>query len=132
VNRRGFITLLGGALATPSPLWPRASRAQQPKMLRVGFSGILPQGAPHYVAFERRMAAVSSIDVPVMFPPGRARVATCPRPTGSAWTANTMGMVVVACLAASTNVDDGAKITSTFMRTCRGVILTPKGRTAHE
>jgi ABC-type sugar transport system substrate-binding protein len=56
VNRRGFITLLGGALATPSLLWPRASRAQQPKMLRVGFSGILPQGALHYVAFERRMA----------------------------------------------------------------------------
>jgi putative ABC transport system substrate-binding protein len=56
VNRREFITLLGGAVATPSLLWPRASRAQQPKMLRVGFSGILPQGAPHYVAFEHRMA----------------------------------------------------------------------------
>src|SRR5262249_33302245 len=60
---------------------------------------------------------VSSIDVPVTFPPGRARAATCPRPTGAAWTANTMGIVVVACLAASTNVDDGAKITSTCMRT---------------
>jgi putative tryptophan/tyrosine transport system substrate-binding protein len=56
LKRREFISLLGGALATPSLLWPRASCAQQPKMLRVGFSGILPQGAPHYVAFERRMA----------------------------------------------------------------------------
>jgi hypothetical protein len=52
-----------------------------------------------------------------MFPPGRARLATCPRPTGSAWTANTIGIVLVARRAASTSVDDEAKMTSTFMRT---------------
>ena len=52
-----------------------------------------------------------SIDSPVMFPPGRARLATCPRPTGSAWLANTMGIVLVACRAGSTKVEEAAKMT---------------------
>jgi putative ABC transport system substrate-binding protein len=51
MRRREFIALLGGAAAA----WPFAARAQ-PKMLRVGYSGILPREAPHYAAFERRMA----------------------------------------------------------------------------
>jgi hypothetical protein len=51
-NRREFITLLGGAAGT----WPLVAHGQQPKMLRVGYSGMLPREAPHYAAFEKRMA----------------------------------------------------------------------------
>src|ERR1700757_306920 len=50
-RRRDFITLLASAAA-----WPLAARAQQPKMLRIGYSGILSREAPHYAAFEKRMA----------------------------------------------------------------------------
>jgi ABC-type uncharacterized transport system substrate-binding protein len=52
MRRRDLITLLVGALATTSA----GARAQQSKMLRVGYSGILPRGAAHYDAFEKRMA----------------------------------------------------------------------------
>jgi putative tryptophan/tyrosine transport system substrate-binding protein len=51
MKRREFMALLGGTAA-----WPLAARAQQPKMLRVGYSGILPREASHYAAFEKRMA----------------------------------------------------------------------------
>jgi putative tryptophan/tyrosine transport system substrate-binding protein len=48
VRRRDFIAVIGGAAAA----WPIAARAQQPKMLRVGYSGIMSRGAPHYAALE--------------------------------------------------------------------------------
>ena len=52
MKRREFIALLGSAVAA----WPFAAQTQQPKTLRVGYSGMLPREAPHYAAFERRMA----------------------------------------------------------------------------
>src|SRR5260221_14014121 len=52
VRRREFISLLGGAAVA----WPLAARAQQPKMLRLGFVGIQPQEAPVYTNFLKRMA----------------------------------------------------------------------------
>jgi putative tryptophan/tyrosine transport system substrate-binding protein len=52
MRRREFIALLGGAAVAR----PFTVRAQPPTMLRVGYSGILPRDAPHYVAFEKRMA----------------------------------------------------------------------------
>src|SRR5262249_9213010 len=51
MRRREFITLLGGAA-----VWPIVAWAQQQKLLRVGYSGMLPRDTPHYSAFERRMA----------------------------------------------------------------------------
>ena len=51
---------------------------------------------------------------PVMFPPGCARLATNPAPTGSALDAMTMGMVLVACLAARA----AAVVPATMMSTC--------------
>jgi putative tryptophan/tyrosine transport system substrate-binding protein len=51
VRRCEFIAGLGSAV-----VWPLGARAQQPKLLRVGYSGMLPRDAPHYAAFEKRMA----------------------------------------------------------------------------
>jgi putative ABC transport system substrate-binding protein len=56
MRRRRFLALVGGAAVAPSLLWPLAAHTQQPKMLRVGYSGILPREAAHYAAFEKRMA----------------------------------------------------------------------------
>src|SRR6476646_3393510 len=53
MKRRAFIAGLGSAAA-----WPVTARAQQPNMLRVGYSGIMPRDALHYAAFEKRMAEI--------------------------------------------------------------------------
>ena len=60
---------------------------------------------------------LASVVNPVMFPPGRARLATRPLPTGSAANVTTMGMVVVARLAAWAAGVDEVTITSTLSRT---------------
>ena len=54
---------------------------------------------------------------PVMLPPGRARLATMPSPTGSELTGITIGIVRVASRAASTAGDEKATSTSTFIFT---------------
>jgi putative tryptophan/tyrosine transport system substrate-binding protein len=55
MRRREFITLSGSAAAFQL-LWPLSARAQQPKMLRVGFVGMQSRDAPHYANFLKRMA----------------------------------------------------------------------------
>jgi len=54
---------------------------------------------------------------PVRLPPGRARLATRPLETGSAGPAKTMGMVLVACLAARAACVFAATMTSTLSAT---------------
>jgi hypothetical protein len=54
---------------------------------------------------------------PVMFPPGRARLATSPLPTGSAIGLKTMGIVLVARFAARAEGVASAKSRSTRRRT---------------
>ena len=56
-------------------------------------------------------------EIPVTFPPGRARLATKPAPTGSAVFVITMGMVVVAFFAANGAAFPEATIKSTLRRT---------------
>ena len=53
MNRRAFIAGIGSAAA-----WPVMVHGQQPKSLRVGYSGIMPRDALHYAAFEKRMAEI--------------------------------------------------------------------------
>jgi ABC transporter substrate binding protein len=57
------------------------------------------------------------LDNPVMFPPGRARLATNPFPTGSLSNAMTMGIVTVASLATRVTVGPAETMMSTLSRT---------------
>src|SRR5262245_7278962 len=56
-------------------------------------------------------------DRPVTLPPGRARLATRPVPTGSAADAIMIGMTDVACFAATTGAAEFVTMTSTLSRT---------------
>src|SRR5262245_13193771 len=57
------------------------------------------------------------IDRPVRLPPGRARLATRPFPSGSAASAKTIGMTEVACFAATIGTVAAVTMTSTLSRT---------------
>jgi putative ABC transport system substrate-binding protein len=63
MNRRGFITLLGGA-ATPSFFWPLAARAQPDRMRRVGvlLGGGGGTGRPEIAAFVQAMQQLGWTD----------------------------------------------------------------------
>ena len=62
-------------------------------------------------------SSVAKLESPVTLPPGRARLATRPAPTGSPALAITMGMVVVAFLAANAGGVPVTTIRSTLRRT---------------
>jgi hypothetical protein len=66
-----------------------------------------------------RLAARSPVwfDRPVTLPPGLARLATRPVPTGSPAVAKTIGMTNVACFAARTGGVECVTMTSTLSRT---------------
>src|SRR6266480_3667467 len=66
------------------------------------------------------------MDRPVMLPPGRARLATRPVPTGSPAAAKTMGMTDVACLAATIAAVADVTMTSTLRRTSSAAISSKR------
>jgi hypothetical protein len=79
-----------------------------------------PNISSHFPANSSSMASAS----PVMFPPGRPRLATSPTPTGSVTPQNTTGIVLVARLAATAPGVEACTITSTRSR----IISLSKGR----
>ena len=73
-----------------------------------------------------RLPAVSVcwIDIPVILPPGRARLSTTPAPTGSIWAANTTGIVVVVRFTARTGAEAQVTMTST-LRPASSAAISP-------
>jgi len=70
---------------------------------------------------------------PVMFPPGRARLATRPTPTGSPTATMTMGIELVSCLTARVTCVPGVTMTSTFSRTrLRAISRTRSSRSGEK
>src|SRR5439155_22869669 len=63
------------------------------------------------------VSSAVKLDSPVIFPPGRERLATSPLPTGSLTLEKTTGIVLLAPLAARAAGVEPVTITSTFRRT---------------
>ena len=104
---------------------PRACRdlRSAPRVMRVigpgsydSDRGTRSDDLPEQLQPLRARSRCHASTVPVMFPPGRARLCTSPASTGSPTVAMTMGIVVVACLAAGGRVAP-TTITSTCSRT---------------
>jgi putative ABC transport system substrate-binding protein len=64
MHRREFITLIGGAAAAPSLLWPRAACAQQPAMPVIGYLSSLTQSdSVHFdAAFRRGLSEMGYVE----------------------------------------------------------------------
>jgi len=64
MRRRDFITLVVGAAATPTLLWPLTGRAQQPAIRVIGFLGALSASASSIwvAAFLRRLTELGWIE----------------------------------------------------------------------
>jgi putative ABC transport system substrate-binding protein len=61
VNRRDFITLLGGAAAAPS-LWPLPARAQQPPLLAIGYLYVGSPEPNHEAAFRKGLSEMGYVE----------------------------------------------------------------------
>ena len=70
-----------------------------------------------------------SVATPVIFPPGRAKLSTVPFATGSSPVTMTIGIVLVACLAARTAAVMGATMTSTLSCTSSSMMLGTRSAT---
>ena len=99
-----------------SSRWPRRLRS-------VGLTSTATRAAAGHQLAQEFQAALPPTPptkklMPVRFPPGRARLATRPSLTGSSPTTKTMGIVVVAALAAdAARMPPIATITATWRRT---------------
>ena len=64
MQRREFISMLGGALAAPATLWPQGARAQQPvRVPRIGWFAIgTPQGSEFFEAFRQGLGPLGYVE----------------------------------------------------------------------
>src|SRR6516225_3233582 len=110
VSRGGLATYLAPRVLRPTP---KTVMPQGPEDGHVGeLSNDLLQSSSCFP-----LISGARLDNPVMFPPGRARLATKPEPTGSLSNPMTTGIVTVASLAARVTVPPAVTMTSTLRLT---------------